>query len=361
VKNSASDESLQVVSILALDGTSVRKDQAVFELEGSKAIFEVLSPTVGIFNALVSEGDSVEVGAILGMISQDRALSPEEINTQLANLGVAEVQAASSRSFSKRALELIESHGLSKGDFEESDYVTEAMVIEKLSESENSNNSLREGVASAGGRVAFLGGGNGATVFLEALLSMRGRPYEVAGVFDDSNNSIKDIGFDTLGGLREAEVYEAWMSGFFDCVVITISGNMQLRKRWLHYCIEKQIPMATIVHANAEIAPSAIVGPGSVVLAMSRVGSHARLGSNDFLSAFVNVDHHSVVGSNSTFGPGVFLSGGVNVGDSCVFGTNIGVEPKLVIGSNAVIASGTSVTLDVPAGQTLKTRGSPLR
>lgn len=361
VKNSASDESLEVIRVLAQGGALVREGQAVFELEGAKAIFEVLSPIAGILNVFVSEGDRVDVGAILGIISEDGTPTSEEINTYLATPRLAESPVNSSGTFSKRALELIESSGLTKEDFAGLDYVTEATVIEKLSNTATPNHSSREAIARADGRVAFLGGGNGATVFLEGLRSMEGLPYQVVGVFDDSNNLIKDAGVEILGGLKEEEVYQAWMSGLFDCVVVTISGDMSLRRNWLHYCVEKQIPMATIIHANAEISPSAIVGPGSVVLAMSRVGSQAKLGSNVFLSAFVNVDHHCVVGDNSTFGPGVFLSGGVTIGESCVFGTNIGVEPKVAIGSNAVISSGASVTADVSAGRTLKTRGSPSR
>jgi len=355
-KNSASDESLEVVRILVEDGTLVRQGQSVFELEGAKAIFEILSPISGYFTTVKSEGEIVEVGAILGLVSEGSALSAEEINNQLSTMVLAEEPVITSGTFSKKALDLIESNRLTRADFEGSDYVTENMVMDKLSQRGSSSSIAPELVARENGRVAFLGGGNGAIVFREAVLSMNGLPYEVVGVFDDSSNLIKDFGIETLGGLKEHEVYAAWMSGLFDCVVVTISGNMNLRKSWLNYCAEKKIPMAVIVHANAEVSPSAHIGPGSVVLAMSRVGSQARIGANVFLSAFVNVDHHSVIGNNSTFGPGVFLSGGVTVGDSCVFGTNIGVEPNVVIGSNAVIASGKSVTADVPAGQTLKTR-----
>jgi acetyltransferase-like isoleucine patch superfamily enzyme len=80
------------------------------------------------------------------------------------------------------------------------------------------------------------------------------------------------------------------------------------------------------------------------------------VGDNNFLSAFVNVEHHNVLGSHCTFGPGVMTSSRVIIGDRCRFGTGVFIEPGVKIGPESIIASGSIITSEVPARSIVKAR-----
>ncbi len=84
------------------------------------------------------------------------------------------------------------------------------------------------------------------------------------------------------------------------------------------------------------------------------VGACAVIGDNNFFSAFTGIEHHCKIGSGCTFGPGVITSSRVYIGDKVKFGTGIFIEPGINIGDNSIVASGSILTIDVPADSICK-------
>jgi len=89
-----------VAKWLKKKGDSVEADEAIVELETDKVNLEVPSPINGILSEINSEdGDTVEVGAILGLITQNGELpkqktvitkaTPEKVESNVVNLGAA--------------------------------------------------------------------------------------------------------------------------------------------------------------------------------------------------------------------------------------------------------------------------------
>ena len=63
---------------LKKEGDPVEADEAIVELETDKVNLEVPSPIDGVLSEINSkDGDTVEVGAVLGAISEGEAQSPE--------------------------------------------------------------------------------------------------------------------------------------------------------------------------------------------------------------------------------------------------------------------------------------------
>jgi acetyltransferase-like isoleucine patch superfamily enzyme len=87
----------------------------------------------------------------------------------------------------------------------------------------------------------------------------------------------------------------------------------------------------------------------------ARLGAGAQLGDNNFLSAFVNLEHHNRLGSHCTFGPMVTTSGRVSIGDRVAFGAGVFIEPHLTIGDDCIIASGSIIRANIPANVVVKT------
>jgi pyruvate/2-oxoglutarate dehydrogenase complex dihydrolipoamide acyltransferase (E2) component len=76
---SVNDQSMTILSWLAVEGQSVERGQALLVLEGSKATLEVYAPASGILRHTHPEGTEVPVGGELGQIlSQEPTRTPAE-------------------------------------------------------------------------------------------------------------------------------------------------------------------------------------------------------------------------------------------------------------------------------------------
>lgn len=61
---------VQLAKWLADNGTFVEKDQEIAEIDSDKATFPLTAPVSGILTILIQEGETVEVGAIIGAIEE---------------------------------------------------------------------------------------------------------------------------------------------------------------------------------------------------------------------------------------------------------------------------------------------------
>lgn len=113
------------------------------------------------------------------------------------------------------------------------------------------------------------------------------------------------------------------------------------------------------VHPNADLAPSVLVGPGSVVNSGVAIVYEARLGAHVTVNLNATVGHHVVLGDFSTVAPGANLLGKVRVGEGSQIHANAVVLPSLSIGAGATIGAGSVVLKDVPDGVTVF--GNPAR
>lgn len=69
---------------LKRDGQAVKVDEPVFELETEKATSEVVAPAAGVLKTLVSEGQTVPIGAVVGRIDTTAAATTPATSTPAA-------------------------------------------------------------------------------------------------------------------------------------------------------------------------------------------------------------------------------------------------------------------------------------
>lgn len=106
----------------------------------------------------------------------------------------------------------------------------------------------------------------------------------------------------------------------------------------------------TLVHPDARVSRSAIIGRGVIIYPYTFVGARARIG--DYVTILSNsaVNHDVSLGEFTIVASGVSLSGGVTVGECCYLGTGCSILENTRVGDNCLIGMASVVRKDVEAG-----------
>lgn len=128
---------------------------------------------------------------------------------------------------------------------------------------------------------------------------------------------------------------------------------------------------------NSEIGSNVTVGPYAHIRERSIIGNNARVGNfieikkstigNDTKAAHLSYIGDSEVGQNVNFGCGIVTVNydGANkfktiIGDNAFIGSNVNLIAPIKVGSNAVVAAGSTITDDVEDGDLVIARSIPV-
>ena len=106
---------------------------------------------------------------------------------------------------------------------------------------------------------------------------------------------------------------------------------------------------ASLIHPNAEIASSAVIGE-DVVIGNSYIGPLVRIGDHAIIANRCTVGHDSTVGQYSVMNEGVFVGGFTEIGEMVYIGANAALKDRIRVENNAAVAMGAAVFKDVPEG-----------
>ena len=183
---------------------------------------------------------------------------------------------------------------------------------------------------------------------LASLIALRGGKvvalfdtHEVASVLPGVAMHVGEAGFD-----RWADAADA-----LDQVIglVAIGGSrgrdrLAIQQRFR----ARGLRLTSIVHPDASVCVSAVLGAGTQVLAQAVVAADARLGEACIVNHGASVDHECRVGHGVHLAPAATLCGLVTLHDNVMVGAGAVVLPRLSIGENSIVGAGAVVTRDVP-------------
>lgn len=139
-----------------------------------------------------------------------------------------------------------------------------------------------------------------------------------------------------------------------DNVIIAIA-DYKIREKIYYDLKEKGVSFPKIIQKNAFVSKNSKIDEGAIICPFVTVTSNAIIGKNFHANIYSYIAHDCLIGDNVTFAPSVKCNGNVVIEDNVYIGTGAiifqGKNYKpLTIGKGAVIAAGSVVTKNVPAG-----------
>jgi sugar O-acyltransferase (sialic acid O-acetyltransferase NeuD family) len=350
-------ESAVVLRWYADDRSAVSAGDAVVEVETSKAILDVEAPNEGLLLRLRDEGEQLKIGDPLGYLFETlETLERYEAERAAAAAAPAEHAGRITEPARRRAAELgVDIDDVARGSTE---LVTSKLVdaFAAAQAQDAGDVDLPDPLPADPGvkRLVIIGAGLGATQVLDIL--EHDEAQQAVAIADDDRARFGDLvdGVPVVGGVDRA--LALFRDGMVDAAVIAISTSVPARTRLRGICEEAGLPLANAIDPTARITRGVKLGAGNVICANCHFGVDTVVGDNNFISAYNSFDHHNELGNDISTGPGVMTSGLVHIGDRCRFGTGVFVEPHVIIGAGAQIASGAVIVGSIPPDHAVKTK-----
>lgn len=195
------------------------------------------------------------------------------------------------------------------------------------------------------------------------------------GLGRDIDAYARALGFDVLGFLHDTDLYPGSLDGLavVDRVVGPLAGHvvrddveyaiglgdvaprMEVAARLL----AQGARLATIVHPQAWVADSAVIGSGVLIAPFAFVGPDAVVGDLAVINTHASVAHDARLGRGSVLAPYAALTGRVHVDAEVFVATHATIAPRRRVGRGSIVGAGSVVLHDV--GENSQVHGSPAR
>lgn len=133
-----------------------------------------------------------------------------------------------------------------------------------------------------------------------------------------------------------------------DALLLAI-GIPEVRRRVAEDLLARGAEFLTLVHPTAIVAPSASIGPGSILCPYAIVSDAARLGRFTLMNYHSSLGHDAATGDFAVLSPYATLGGGAQIGDDVFMGLHASVGPGKRIGARSKVSANSAALSDAPA------------
>ena len=125
-------------------------------------------------------------------------------------------------------------------------------------------------------------------------------------------------------------------------------GIPAIRRRVAEGLLARGAAFLTLVHPTAVMAPTAMIGIGSIVCPHAVVSDAARLGRFTLVNYHASLAHDAATGDFAVLSPYATLGGNATVADDAFLGLHASVGPRITVGPRSKVAANSAALADVP-------------
>lgn len=166
--------------------------------------------------------------------------------------------------------------------------------------------------------------------------------YKIIGFIDDNFENYKRYNFSgpLLGTVKGHTILK-------DVHYIIGIAGLEYRRPIVEKFKELGGLFATIIHYNAYVSESCVIGEGSIIGPNANIGPNVKVGKYTLINARCSLGHDTIVGDFNFISPNVCLSGFTVVGNENLFGINCATIPGITIGNRNKITAGMIIDQNV--------------
>jgi sugar O-acyltransferase (sialic acid O-acetyltransferase NeuD family) len=337
-KFNASDDYFIISELYFSQAQFVNKGDLIFSIESSKADIDIEVNIEGYLYFNFIKGQKINVGELFYIISDDEIPNWQiEFKEALVN-PVNDLDLL----ISNKAKILIQSNNINPLDLNKKN-IKEIDVINYL-------NCLNiDSFESAGKKfliennpntipVIIIGGGGGAKMILDSL--KYSTKYKVVGILDDK----LEIGFEVMGvyvvgNVNDVEqLLKMGINNFI--LAFGVLSNRHVRHDLFLSLKRLGCNFPNIIHPQAIVEDSVLMGEGNVILAMANVGSCVKLGNLNYINNNALISHDCVLHDNIHLAPASVLASSIIIESNVLIGMNATLYYGIRIGSDSTILNG---------------------
>ena len=129
---------------------------------------------------------------------------------------------------------------------------------------------------------------------------------------------------------------------------VAIGSNI-IREKLCNRLRDMGFTLASAIHPQSVLSPSATVGDGAAVMAGVVINACASVGEGAIVNTGATIDHDCKIGNYAHVAPQCALAGTVSVGSLAFLGLGTKVIPNITIGAKTTTGAGAVVVRDLPS------------
>ena len=167
-----------------------------------------------------------------------------------------------------------------------------------------------------------------------------GQEFNIVGILDMPDKlGQKILQYEVIGSDADIEKLSQTVRYFFISVGQIDTGNLRMN---LYRMLQKMsVNIPTILSPNSYVAPSAVIGEGSIVMHQAMVNAGSKIGNNCIINSKALIEHDVSIGDHCHISTGSILNGGVIVKDHSFIGSNAVCVQNTVVPENHFMKAST--------------------
>ena len=129
--------------------------------------------------------------------------------------------------------------------------------------------------------------------------------------------------------------------------LIVSIADTNIRKKIVTIMLKRGAKFYTVIHPSTIIGKNVAIGQGCIICPNCILANDSKIGNYTIVNTSSNIGHDLRVGNFNSIQPMTAIMGNSKIDAGCAIGSNVTIIPKITVGKNAIIGSGSVVIRNV--------------